>query len=163
MPERSVVYAGTFDPITNGHIDVIKRALKMFDSVIVAVTTNPKKKLLFSVEERVRLARESLKGLNGAVAESFSGLLVDYLKKKNAHTILRGLRELSDFEHEFQQALMNRRLYPECDTVFVMTDAKYFYVNSSVVKEIASLGGSVNGFVPKPVEAALRKKFHKRG
>lgn len=159
---KIVVYAGTFDPITNGHIDVIKRALKIFDSVIVAITTNPKKEVLFSLEERVHLARESLKGLRGVRVESFSGLLVDYLKKKNAGIILRGLRELSDFEFEFQQALMNRSLCPEVDTVFVMTSAKYLYVSSSLVKEIALLGGRVKECVPKPVETALRKKFAKK-
>lgn len=163
MAERTVVYAGTFDPITDGHTDLVKRALRVFDSVIVAVARNPEKEPLFSLEERVQLARQSLKGVRNVKVEPFSGLLVDYLKEKGRFVILRGLRELSDFELEFQQALMNRRLYPECDTVFVMTDAKYFYVNSSVVKEIASLGGNINGFVPKPVEAALRKKFHKRG
>ena len=159
MPERAVVYAGTFDPITLGHIDVIKRALKMFDSVIVAITTNPAKKPLFSLEERVRLARESLKGIDGVEVESFTSLLVDYVKRKNTSLILRGLRELSDFEHEFQQALINRKLYPKADTVFVMTSPRYFYVSSSMVREISSLGGSVKEFVPAPVEAALEKKF----
>ncbi|MEM0359859.1 MAG: pantetheine-phosphate adenylyltransferase [Candidatus Diapherotrites archaeon] len=161
MPERIAVYAGTFDPITNGHIDIIKRALKMFDSVIIAITTNPKKTPLFSLEERVAMAKASTKNLQGVSVESFSGLLVDYLKKKKAHTILRGLRALSDFEYEFQQALMNRKMLPEADTVFIMTSPKYFYVSSSVVKEIASLGGSLCECVPKPVEKALKAKFAK--
>lgn len=159
MAERSVVYAGTFDPITMGHVDVVKRALKMFDLVIVAVTTNPAKKPLFSLDERVALAKSSLKGFQRVKVESFSGLLVDYLKKKGIRTILRGLRELSDFEYEFQQALVNRQLYREADTVFVMTSAKYFYVSSSLVKEIAKFNGDLDECVPKPVKKALQAKF----
>lgn len=159
MSENSAVYAGTFDPITNGHIDLVKRALKMFDSVIVAVAANPQKKPLFSLKERTSLAKESLKDLNNAQVESFSGLLVDYLKEKNARIIVRGLRELSDFEREFQQAVINRRLYSKADSVFIMTSAKYFYVSSSLVKELASLKADISECVPKPVEKALREKF----
>jgi len=159
MTERVVVYAGTFDPITMGHIDVIKRALKMFDLIIVAITTNPRKKPLFSLGERVALAKSSLEGFQGVRVESFSGLLVDYLKKKKVTVILRGLRELSDFEYEFQQALVNRQLYREADTVFVMTSAKYFYVSSSLVKEIAEFGGDLDECVPEPVMKALKEKF----
>ncbi len=157
---KTVVYAGTFDPITNGHVDVIERALKMFDSVIVAVTTNSKKKPLFLLEERVELLRQCLKGKKGVKVESFHGLLVDYLKKKKVNIIIRGMRELSDFEYEFQQALINRKLYPKADTVFVITSPKYFYVSSSLVKEIAEFNGSkLGGCVPLPVKKALDKKF----
>ncbi|MCX6802347.1 MAG: pantetheine-phosphate adenylyltransferase [Candidatus Diapherotrites archaeon] len=163
MVKRIAVYAGTFDPITNGHIDLLKRALKMFDSVIIAITTNPKKTPLFSLEERVALAKASVKGIKRVKVESFSGLLVNYLKKKKAHTILRGLRALSEFEYEFQQALMNRKMFPEADTVFIMTSPKYFYVSSSMVKEIALLGGSLCECVPAPVDKALKAKFSKKG
>ncbi len=159
--ERVVVYPGTFDPVTFGHLDVIERASQLFDKVIVAVTTKPEKKPLFSVEERVSLLKESAKALKNVEVEAFSSLLVDYLKKKKAKTILRGLRQLSDFESEFQQAVVNRKLFPELDTVFVVTNAKFFYLSSSVVKEVASLGGKVDCFVPKPVESALKKKFVK--
>ncbi len=162
MTGKAVVYAGTFDPITMGHIDVIKRALKMFDSVIVAITTNPRKKPLFSLGERVALAKSSLEGFQGVRVESFSGLLVDYLRKKKITVILRGLRELSDFEYEFQQALVNRQLYREADTVFVMTSVKYFYVSSSLVKEIAEFGGDLDECVPEPVKKALRERFSSR-
>jgi len=158
--KKTVVYAGTFDPITNGHIDVIERALNMFDSVIVAVTTNSRKEPLFSLEERVELAKQSLKGKKGVKVEAFHGLLVDYLKKKKASVILRGMRELSDFEYEFQQALINRKLYPKVDTVFVITSPKYFYVSSSMVKEISQFNGNrLDDCVPKPVKKALDKKF----
>jgi len=163
MAKTVAVYAGTFDPITGGHVDVVRRALKMFDSVLVAVAANPKKEPLFSLRERVSLTRLSLKHLKRARVEPFSGLLVDYLKKKKAHVILRGLRELSDFEYEFQQALMNRELYPRADTVFVMTSPQYFYVSSSIVKEVASLDcKKLADFVPAPVKKALCKKFKKK-
>ena len=159
---KTVVYAGTFDPITSGHTDVIKRALKMFDSVIVAVTTNKRKEPTFSLEERVSLARQSLKGLKNVRVESFSGLLVDYMKKKKANIILRGMRELSDFEYEFQQALINRKFHPKADTVFVVTSAKYSYVSSTLVKDIADLNASqLKDCVPPAVRKALVKKFSK--
>jgi len=160
--ERVVVYPGTFDPVTFGHLDVIERALQLFDRVIVAVTTKSDKEPLFSVEERVQLLKESTKNMPNIEVESFSSLLVDYAKSKKAKTVLRGLRQLSDFESEFQQATVNRKLAPGIDTVFVVTNAKYFYLSSSVVKEIASLNGKIDCFVPKPVETALRKKFPKK-
>lgn len=156
---RIAVYAGTFDPITLGHIDVIKRALRIFNKIIVAITTNPRKVPLFTLEERVKLARESLAGLDNVEVESFDGLLVDYMKKKGAKTILRGLREVSDFSYEFQQAIINRKLYSEVDTVFIMTSPKYFYINSTIVKELVKLGACIKGFVPENVEIALRKKL----
>lgn len=153
------VYPGTFDPITNGHVDVIKRALKIFDKVIVAVVENPSKKTLFTTEERVRMIRE-LK-LKDVTVVSFDSLLVDYLKKKKLHIVVRGLRAMSDFEHEFQMAVANNKLYPDMETIFIMTDKKYFYLNSSIVKEIARFGGCLKDFVPENVEKALKKKFVK--
>ena len=157
--EKVAVYAGTFDPITLGHLDVIERAAKIFDKMIVAITTNPSKEPLFSLEERVFLAEKTTSSISNVSVQPFTGLLVDFLKKKNCRVILRGLRELSDFESEFQQAIVNRKLFPQVDTVFIMTAARYLYVSSSMVKEIASLHGSLEKFVPKAVEKALRKKF----
>jgi len=159
--ERKVIYPGTFDPITLGHIDVIERAVQLFGAVTVAVTTNPQKKPLFSLEERVALVRECTKGMNGVEVEGFSGLLVDYAEKKRSSIVLRGLRELSDFEVEFQQAIINRKLSPQLETVFIITNPKFFYLNSTAVKEIASLGGNVGCFVTAPVEKALRALFRK--
>lgn len=156
---RKVVYPGTFDPITYGHIDVIKRGLNLFDELIVAVTTRPRKKTLFSLEDRVKLAKESLENMKNVQVKSFNGLLVDFLKLEKASIILRGLREVSDFESEFQTAILNRKLADYVETVFVMTNEKYFYLNSTAVKEIASLGGDISGFVPKPVEKMLRDRL----
>ena len=161
MSERTVVYPGTFDPITLGHVDLVERATKLFDRVVVAITTNPKKDPLFSLKERVQLAKKSLLKFSTVEVDSFNGLLVDYAAKRNCTTLLRGLRALSDFETEFQHAIVNRKLSPRIETVFIMTSAKYFYLNSTVVKEIASVGGQLDCFVPKEVEAALRKKFRK--
>lgn len=161
MGKRIAIYPGTFDPITLGHLDVIERGTKLFDKVIVAVTTNLKKKPLFSLKERVALAKEDLKEYPRVEVDSFNTLLVDYAQKKMCRVILRGLRELSDFEREFQHAIVNRKLAGSTETVFIMTSAKYFYLDSSVVKEVASLGGKLDCFVPKNVEAALRKKFKK--
>ena len=159
MVKRTAIYPGTFDPITLGPIDVVQRALKLFDKVIVAVATNSKKKPLFSLKERVALAKKVLSKFSQVEVDSFQGLLVDYANKKKCHIILRGLRELSDFEREFQHAIVNRKLSGSVETVFIMTSAKHFYLDSTVVKEIAALGGQLDFFVPKTVEAALRKKF----
>lgn len=159
MSEKIVVYPGTFDPVTFGHIDVIERSLQLFDKVIVAVTTKSSKKPLFSLEERVSLLKQCTKGMKNVSVESFSGLLVDYVKGKKSKAVIRGLRQLSDFESEFQQATINRKLAPQIETVFIATNAKYFYLNSTVAKEIASFKGNVSCFVPKPVESALEKKF----
>jgi len=159
VPKRTAIYPGTFDPITLGHIDLVERSTKLFDNVIVAITTNPKKKPLFPLNERVKLAKVALSKFPSVEVDSFNGLLVDYAAKRGCSTLLRGLRALSDFETEFQHAIVNRKLSPNIETVFIMTSAKYFYLNSSVVKEIASLGGQLDCFVPKPVEEALRKKF----
>jgi len=162
MAERIVVYPGTFDPVTLGHLDVIKRALQLFDKVVVAVATKSGKKPLFSQKERASLIKQCTKDLKNVDVESFSGLLVDYVKKKDSLVVIRGLRELSDFESEFQQATVNRKLNPDFETVFVVTSPKFFYLNSTVVKEIASMHGNVKCFVPATVELALRKKFAKR-
>ena len=159
MAETSVIYAGTFDPVTLGHLDVIKRALNMFDRVIVAITTNSEKKPLFSLNERVGLVKQCTRDLKGVHVESFNGLLVDYAKRKRVNVILRGLRELSDFEYEFQQAIINRKLAPSIETVFIATSPRYFYLNSTAVKEIASFKGKIDCFVAPVVEKALKKKF----
>ena len=156
---KTVIYPGTFDPVTFGHLDVIQRALQLFDKVIVAVTTNQRKTALFSLEERIDLIKNCTKGMKNVEVESFSGLLVEYVKSKKANVIIRGLRELSDFEVEFQQATVNRKLASEIETVFIITNPKYFYLNSTMVKEIASMHGKVDCFVPKEVKAALKKKF----
>lgn len=159
--KRTVIYPGTFDPVTFGHLDVIERATKLFDQVIVAITTNTRKEPLFSLEERLALAKKATAQIKKAKVEHFSGLLVDYAKKKKARVIIRGLRELSDFEAEFQQATVNRKLSPEIETVFIITNPKYFYLNSTMVKEIASMHGKLDCFVPREVKQALEKKFTK--
>ena len=156
------VYPGTFDPITNGHLDVLTRALGIFQRVIVTIAPNIRKNPLFSTDERMQFIRDALPEhaarLEFAV---FEGLLVDFCRSRNASVIVRGLRALADFEYEFQFAHMNRRLAPGVDTVFFMTDERNHYVSSSLVKEVASLGGDVTGLVPAPVLAALRAKYRK--
>ena len=156
---RKAVYPGTFDPITYGHLDVIKRGLSLFDELVIGVTTKPGKKTLFSLEERIKLVGESVKGLKNVAVKPFDGLLVEFAKKENASVILRGLREVSDFEREFQEATVNRKLNAGIETVFVMTNEKYFYLNSTVVKEIAALGGDISEFAPKAVEKKLKEKL----
>lgn len=158
------VYPGTFDPITNGHLDIIKRALKLFDVVIVAIGENPCKKPLFSIEERQFLVKESIKEIEESYrikVETFSGLLVDFAKKKSACAIIRGLRAVSDFEYEMQLALMNRKLYKDLDTVFLLPSLKWIFLSSSVVKEVARFGGNIEDLVPKIVAETLKKKFRK--
>ena len=159
---RTSVYPGSFDPVTNGHLDVIKRGLKIFDKIIIAVGSHIKKQPLFSVDERVALLKKATQGIKNVEIGSFSGLLVDYVREKKAHAIIRGLRAVSDFEHEFQSALMNRKLDDSIETVFIMTRGMYCYLSASVVKEVASMGGSLDGMVPHAVEVALRKKFSKK-
>ena len=156
---KSAVYSGSFDPITNGHVDIITRGLGIFDKIIVLVGYNPNKKTLFSVEERTSMIREVVGNNPRVQVDSFSGLLVDYVQKSDASCILRGLRAMSDFEYEFQLALINRRLRRNIETVFLMTGSKWFYCNSSVVKEAASFGGSVRGLVPDVVVGRLKEKF----
>ena len=158
---RTAVYPGSFDPVTNGHIDVIERALKLFDKVIVAVGDNPEKKPLFSTKERIAMLRESTKHLKNLEIDSFSGLLIDYVKGKNSRIIIRGLRAVSDFEFEFQRALLNRVVDGEIETVFIMTKEHYVYLNSSIIKEISMFGGNINGMVPGIVEKKLKEKFSK--
>jgi len=155
---KIAVYPGSFDPVTNGHVDIIGRALKIFDKVIVAVLDNPVKTKSFTVAERVGMLQESLKGKAGVEVDSFSGLLVDYLRRKKATNVIRGLRAVSDLEYEFQIASMNSHLYPDCETIFLMPDERYTYLSSSIVREVALMGGNVSGLVPAPVNKFLESK-----
>jgi pantetheine-phosphate adenylyltransferase len=159
--KTTAIYPGTFDPITNGHLDLIRRALRTFDEVIIAVAPSMKRQPLFTVQERLRLIRAAVRGLKRARVDTFNSLLVDYVKKRKGHVILRGLRAISDFEYELQLAHMNRRLNTNIETVFMMPSQEYSYLTSSIIKEIASFGGSVKGLVPEEVEKALRDKFRK--
>jgi len=155
---RKAVYPGSFDPVTNGHLDILERSLHVFDHVIVAIANNPRKQQLFTVEERIEFIRSSIGDNPGVVYDSFDGLLVEYVRQKGARCIVRGLRATLDFEYEFQFAHMNRRLAPELDSVFFMADERHHYISSSLVKEVASLGGDVSGVVPPLVEKALTDK-----
>lgn len=156
---RTAIYPGTFDPITNGHIDVIERTADKFDKVILVVAINSKKQSMFTDEERVAMARESLSYLSNVEVDLHKGLVVDYAKKVNAHTIIRGIRAVSDFEYEFQIALMNKKIYSKIDTMFLLPDEKYTYLNSSIIRELASYGQDISDFVPEPVFRELRLKF----
>ena len=157
---KSAVYPGSFDPITNGHVDIINRGLGIFNKIIVLVGYNPNKlTTLFSVEERISIIRDVVGDNPRIEVDSFSGLLVDYVKKSEASCILRGLRAMSDFEYEFQLALINRKLSRNIESVFLMTGSKWFYCNSSIVKEAAALGGSVKDLVPSVVLKRLKEKF----
>jgi pantetheine-phosphate adenylyltransferase len=162
MKEKVAVYPGSFDPITYGHMDILQRGLRLFDTVICAIATNIEKKALFTVPERMELIRESMNGDKNVVIDSFDGLLVQYVKKVNARFVIRGLRAMSDFEYEFQMASMNRNLNCDMDTIFMMTSKDYFFVSSRTIKEVASFGGSIKGFVPPAVEEALNRKFPHR-
>ena len=155
------VYPGSFDPVTNGHIDVIGRALNIFEKVIVAVGDNPGKKPTFTIQERIDMIKESTKDMKNLEIDSCSGLLLDYVKSKNSKIIIRGLRAVSDFDFEFQRALMNRVLDDEIETIFIMTKEHFVYLNSSIVKEMAMFAGKVNGLVPEIVEKKLKEKFSK--
>jgi len=157
--KRIAVYPGTFDPVTNGHVDLAERSLRMFDRVIVAVAANPKKQPLFELSERIVMFKKATKGYRNLVIEGFDGLLVDYVKERKAVAIIRGLRAVSDFEHEMQMALMNRRLDENIETVFLMPNEEYSFITSTIVKEAASYGGDVSSLVPKGVVAKLRKRF----
>ncbi len=156
---KIVIYPGTFDPITNGHLDIIQRAISMFDHLIVAVTDNPAKNPLFSLAERVMMIQNSIYDTQKISVDSFRGLLVNYALGKNACAILRGLRATLDFEYEFQMALINRKLAPDIATIFLMTHEKYTYLNSTIVKEIARFGGNISFFVPLIVEQKLKEKL----
>jgi pantetheine-phosphate adenylyltransferase len=165
MPGSKIaVYPGSFDPITNGHVDLVKRTLQVFDRIIVAISINPDKRdSLFTVEERLDMARRVFQNLKGRVrVDSFEGLLVDYAERVGAHVIIRGLRAVSDFEFEFQMAMMNRHLKPGLETLFMMTGQSFFYISSRLVKEVMSLGGDVSHVVPGNVLKELREKFKDR-
>ena len=161
---RTVVYPGSFDPVTNGHLDVIHRAARLFDRVIVAIARNEGKGPFFTLAERRRLVEDSVTHLKNVEVDTFAGLLVDYVEKREAQAIIRGLRALSDFEFEFQLALMNRKLNERVETIFMMPKDAYTFLSSRIVKEIARLGGDVSAFVPVPVQAALAGTLrHRRG
>ena len=153
------IYPGSFDPVTNGHIDIAERGLKLFDKVIVAILHNPGKEYLFTVEERMELLSISLGSHTNIEIDTFDGLLVDYAARKNANAILRGMRAVSDFEYEFQMALMNRRMNRDIQTVFLMTGLRWIFTSSSIIKEAARFGGNINGMVPPEVNRRLKKKF----
>jgi pantetheine-phosphate adenylyltransferase len=156
---RRAIYPGSFDPLTNGHLSLIQRGLKMFDGLVVAVANNPDKTPLFSVPERMAFIRDAVKGDPRVEVDSFDGLLVSYANQRGIHTVLRGLRAVSDFEYEFQLANMNRKLDPEFDSVFVMTGEDYYFVSARLVREVARFGGDVAGLVPPNVLAALAQKL----
>ncbi|MBT3387722.1 MAG: pantetheine-phosphate adenylyltransferase [Desulfobacula sp.] len=159
---RIAIYPGSFDPLTNGHIDIIERALEIFDKVIVAVLNNPSKNALFTMEERVQMIKQSFNGKNSILVDSFGGLLVDYAKMKDAVAIIRGMRALSDFESEFQMALMNRKLNKDVQSVFLMTGFRWIFTSSSIIKEAAQFGGDISDMVPKPVLVKMLEKFPKQ-
>jgi pantetheine-phosphate adenylyltransferase len=157
--KRTALYPGTFDPITNGHIDIIQRACELFDEIVVCIAINPLKEPLFTVEERLKLLKESLKNFNNVKINSFNGLVVDYANSIGAVAIIRGLRAVSDFEFEFQMALMNRKLADNITTVFLMPNEKYTYLNSSIIRNLAEHGSNISEFVPPVVQKALKTKL----
>ena len=157
--EKIAIYPGSFDPITNGHIDIAERGLKLFDKIIVAILNNPVKEFLFTVEERVEMLESSFENYPDIEVETFDGLLVDYAAKRKSIAILRGMRAVSDFEYEFQLALMNRRLKREVQTVFLMTGLRWIFTSSSIIKEAARFGGDMTGMVPPIVNEKLKAKF----
>ncbi|PIY83727.1 MAG: pantetheine-phosphate adenylyltransferase [Candidatus Omnitrophica bacterium CG_4_10_14_0_8_um_filter_43_18] len=155
------IYPGSFDPVTYGHIDIIKRALRLTEYLIVAVASNIEKMPMFSLKERIFMLRQATKGLKGVTVDSFNGLAVDYVKAKSANVMIRGLRMISDFEYEFQMALTNRKLSPKIETIFMMPSEEYSYVSSKLIKEAASLGADISSFVPEFVQKAVRRKLKK--
>jgi pantetheine-phosphate adenylyltransferase len=157
--QRIAIYPGSFDPVTNGHLDIAERGLKLFDKVIVAILQNPVKSFLFTVEERLEMLEVSFQKYPNIEVETFDGLLVDYAAKRNSHAILRGMRAVSDFEYEFQLALMNRRLNREVQTVFLMTGFRWIFTSSSIIKEAARFGGDIKDMVPSIVNQKLKDKF----
>jgi pantetheine-phosphate adenylyltransferase len=163
--DNIAIYPGSFDPMTNGHVDLVKRTLRVFDRVIIAIAINPEKdRSLFTLDERLQMVREVFKEIKGRVqADFFQGLLVDYAERKRAKVVIRGLRAISDFEYEFQMAMMNHRLKPKLETLFMMTGESEFYISSRLVKEVASLGGDVTALVPPNVFKKLEAKFAKQG
>lgn len=156
--KRRAIYPGSFDPVTNGHLDLVNRAVKLFDELIVAILKNPSKSCLFSFQERTDMLRAVVTSPQVQI-EAFDGLLVDYARKKQASAIIRGIRAISDYEYELQMALMNRRLYPEAETIFMLPGEPYSYLSSKLVKEVFSLGGSISGLVPESVEVRMSEKF----
>jgi len=159
MTKRTAIYPGSFDPLTNGHLAIIQRGLKVFDRLVVAVANNPEKRPMFTVTERKAMIADALGDDPRIEVDSFDALLVDYVRKKGVHTVLRGLRAVSDFEYEFQIANMNRHLLPDLESVFVMTGEDYFFVSARLVREVATFGGDVSAFVPPNVLAALGRKL----
>ena len=157
-PPRVAIYPGSFDPLTNGHVDIIERGAKIFDAIIVAILANVEKTPLFTESERITILRDVFKSYANVQVETFNGLLVDYAQLKKASVLVRGLRAVSDFEYEFQMALMNRHLAPGLETVFMMPDEKYTYISSRLIKEVFTLGGEITGLVPPVVEQQLRAK-----
>ncbi|MCM0648714.1 pantetheine-phosphate adenylyltransferase [Clostridium swellfunianum] len=160
---RRAVYPGSFDPITNGHLDIIKRSSKVFDEVVVGVLVNPDKKGLFDIDERVTLIQKCIAEFPNVKVQSFSGLLINFMKSVDAKVIVKGLRAVSDFEYEFQMALMNNKLNPNIETVFMMTNAKYSYLSSSSVKQVAMFGGCIKGLVPNEISDDIISKVNKEG
>jgi pantetheine-phosphate adenylyltransferase len=156
---RTAIYPGSFDPLTNGHLDVIERAVKLFDRVVVAVAKNESKQPMFTLEERLELVRHAIRHLPNVEADSFDSLLVHYVEQRSAQAIIRGLRAISDFEFEFQLALMNRKLNERIETIFMMPKDTYTFLSSRIIKEIARLGGDISSFVPAPVQQALKAKL----
>ena len=161
---KKVIYPGTFDPITFGHLDLIKRALKVFDGIVIAVAVSPEKRLLFSLKQRMDMVKKTTKGWGGNIeVHSFKGLVVEYARSQGINTVMRGLRMISDFEYEFQMALTNRKLNEGIETIFMMPHEEYSYLSSKLIKEVASLGGDVSKFVPTFVEKELKTSLKKRG
>jgi pantetheine-phosphate adenylyltransferase len=159
LKSRIAIYPGSFDPLTNGHMDVIQRALEIFDEVIVAILRNPAKKSLFSIEERLEMIRQSFNGNDSLKVDAFDGLLVDYARMKHAVAIIRGMRAISDFENEFQMALMNRKLHKDVQSVFLMTGLRWIFTSSSIIKEAAQFGADVSDMVPEAVNLKLIEKY----
>ena len=159
--KKIAIYPGSFDPLTNGHIDITERALDIFDEVIIAILNNPSKKALFTIEERIQMIEKSFPDKKNIRVDAFGGLLVDYAKMKNAVAIIRGMRALSDFETEFQMALMNRKLNKEVQSVFLMTGFRWIFTSSSIIKEASQFGGDIDDMVPAPVKEKLMEKFPK--
>lgn len=160
--KRIAIYPGSFDPVTNGHVDIVTRGKMLFDEIIVAILYNPQKESLFTIEERMQMLKESMKDIPGLSFDTFGGLLVDYAHQRNANAILRGMRAVSDFEYEFQLALMNRKLNKNIQTVFLMTGLRWIFTSSSIIKEAAQFGGNITDMVPAIVNEKLKEKFAKQ-